>query len=85
MTPTRPVLSRNAISRSPKSISRIGAPSRSNSDDIAAGSQYCRIISPMTVPGPTRRRSSLSFCLLIASPHEQRAKPRPVPDPAGVR
>src|ERR1700730_8152761 len=66
ITPTRPELSRNAISRSPRSISRIGAPSRSSSDDMAAGIQYCRIISPMTVPDPTRTRSSLSFCLLIS-------------------
>src|SRR5271170_3547343 len=67
MTPTRPELSRNAINRSPSSISRIGAPSRSNSEPIAAGSQYCRIMSPMTVPGPTRTRSSLSFCLLMST------------------
>ena len=66
MTPTRPELSRNAISFSPSSISRSGAPSRSSSDDITAGIQYCRIISPIAVPGPTRTRSSLSFCLLIA-------------------
>src|SRR5690242_14041319 len=61
MIPTRPDVSRNAISCSPNSIRRIGAPSRSNSDDIAAGIQYCRIMLPMTVPGPTRTRSSLSL------------------------
>src|SRR5580704_4563979 len=66
ITPTRPELSRNAISRSPSSIIRVGAPSRSSSDDMAAGIQYCRIISPTTVPDPTRTRSSLSFCLLIS-------------------
>src|SRR5437763_6097344 len=61
MIPTRPDVSRNAISCSPNSIRRIGAPSRSNSDYIAAGIQYCRIILPMTVPGPTRTWSSLSL------------------------
>src|SRR5487761_1267778 len=67
MTPTRPKLSRKAISRSPSSNRRSGAPSRSSSDDIAAGSQYCRISAPIAVPGPTRTRSSRSFDLLIAS------------------
>src|SRR5260370_22728784 len=61
MTPTRPELSRNAISCSPSSNRRIGAPSRASSDDIAAGSQYCRIRLPIAVPAPTRTRSSLSF------------------------
>src|SRR5690348_15640890 len=59
--PTRPELSRNPISFSPSSINRTGAPSVSNSDDFAAGIQYCRIKLPMTVPGPTRTRSSLSL------------------------
>ena len=97
MIPTRPELSRNAINCSPKSISRIGAPSRSNSDDIAAGTQYCRIILPMTVPGPTRTRSSLSLRFIApflsradgfyqqAACYDQKAKPSPVPVPAGVR
>src|SRR4051794_39296422 len=67
MIPTRPELSRNAISLSPSSIRRIGSPSAFSSDDIAAGTQYCRINSPMIVPGPTRTRSSLSF-LFIAFP-----------------
>src|SRR3954467_4320274 len=67
MIPTRPELSRNAISLSPSSIRRIGSPSAFSSDDIAAGIQYCRINSPMIVPGPTRTRSSLSF-LFIAFP-----------------
>src|SRR5580658_4969206 len=68
MTPTRPELSRNAISRSPSSMRRIGAPSAFSSDDIAAGSQYCRISPPITVPGPTRTRSSLSLRRIDASP-----------------
>src|SRR5436190_16065671 len=69
MMPTRPELSRNPISLSPSSISRTGGPSASNSDDFAAGIQYCRIKLPMTVPGPTRTRSSLSlrFMALILS------------------
>src|SRR5215471_15296152 len=66
MTPTRPELSRNATSLSPSSINLIGAPSLANSDDIVAGTQYCRIRSPIIVPGPTRTRSSLSLRLLIA-------------------
>src|ERR1700724_316358 len=61
ITPTRPDESRNAINCSPSSNSRIGAPSRRSSDDIAAGSQYCRISLPIGVPAPTRTRSSLSF------------------------
>src|SRR5689334_15598749 len=68
MTPTRPELSRNPISLSPSSISRTGSPSAFSSDDIAAGIQYCRIKLPITVPGPTRTRASLSLrfmaCLL---------------------
>src|SRR6266568_5837791 len=61
ITPTRPEESRKAISFSPKSNRRSGALSRSSSDDIAAGSQYSRISPPITEPGPTRTRSSLSF------------------------
>src|SRR3954447_64811 len=68
MIPTRPELSRNAISLSPSSIRRIGSPSAFSSDDIAAGTQYCRINSPMIVPGPTRTRSSLSFLFIAFSP-----------------
>src|SRR3954447_16882259 len=68
MTPTRPELSRNAISFSPSSASRIGSPSALSSADIAAGTQYCRINSPMTVPGPTRTRSSLSFLFMVFPP-----------------
>src|SRR5207244_3486143 len=47
------------------SIRRSGAPSRFSSDDIAAGSQYSRISPPMTVPGPTRTRSSLSLRFML--------------------
>src|SRR5580700_6083637 len=71
MTPTRPALSRNAINCSPSSMRRIGAPSRWSSDDIAAGSQYCRIRLPIGVPAPTRTRSSLSFrriALILSRP-----------------
>src|SRR5258708_6786354 len=71
MTPTRPEVSRNAINCSPSSIRRIGAPSRCSSDDIAAGSQYCRIRLPIGVPAPTRTRSSLSFrrmALILSRP-----------------
>src|SRR5258708_5915914 len=65
MTPTRPALSRNAISFSPSSISRTGAPSRTSSEDCAAGIQYCRINSPMTVPGPTCVSSLPSVAVVI--------------------
>src|SRR5882672_9552237 len=68
ITPTRPALSRKAISFSPISISRTGAPSRSSSDDFSAGSQYCRISSPIAVPAPTRVSSALSLAVVIASP-----------------
>src|ERR1700676_2484705 len=65
ITPTRPALSRNAISFSPSSISRTGAPSRASSDDCAAGIQYCRISSPMTVPAPTWVSSLPSVAVVI--------------------
>src|SRR3954449_11969862 len=68
MTPTRPELSRNAINFSPSSARRIGSPSAFSSDDIAAGTQYCRINSSMIVPGPTRTRSSLSFLFIVIPP-----------------
>src|SRR3954465_39392 len=53
------------MSCSPSSISRIGSQSGVNSEDAAAGIQYCRIISPMTVPGPTRVKSCPSVALDI--------------------
>src|SRR5258708_23350690 len=76
MTPTRPELSRKAINCSPSNRSRIGAPSRGSSDDMAAGCQYCRISLPMTVSGPTRTKSSLSlrFMALILSRPEGEAE-----------
>ena len=52
-----PSLSRKAISCSPSSSRRIGAPSGSSSDDRHAGIQYCRMRSPIGVPGPTRAAS----------------------------
>jgi hypothetical protein len=66
ITPTRPALSRKAISFSPSSISRIGAPSGASSEDSIAGSQYCRIRSPITVPGPMRVSSVRSIVVVIA-------------------
>jgi hypothetical protein len=67
ITPTRPLtLSRNAISFSPSSISRSGSPPAFTSLDLAAGIQYWRISSPITVPGPTRVSSSLSIAEAIA-------------------
>ena len=36
-----------------------------SSDDFTAGSQYCRISSPIGVPGPTRVSSSLSIALVM--------------------
>src|SRR6266478_1681362 len=76
MTPTRPELSRKAINCSPRSNRRKGAPSRSSSDDIAAGSQYSRISPPITVPGPTRTRSSLSLLRMLVSPARSVSKVR---------
>src|SRR3954466_10457159 len=43
----------------------MGSPSTFNSEEAAAGIQYCRIISPMTVPGPTRVKSYPSVALDI--------------------
>src|ERR1700722_3404052 len=80
MTPTRPGLSRNAISCSPSSRRRMGAPSGLSSDDIAAGSQYSRINLPIVVPGPMRTRSSLSFWRMGFAPSKskyQRRSPWP--------
>src|SRR5579863_2126309 len=67
MMPTWPALSRNAISCSPSSIRRSGAPSAFSSSDLQAGSQYSRIIAPIGVPGPTRVKSSLSPTVGIAA------------------
>src|SRR6185312_13114248 len=71
MMPTRPVLSRHAISASPSSMRRNGAPSAFNSSDLQAGSQYSRISAPILVPGPTRVRSSLSLAVGMCVPSEQ--------------
>src|SRR6185437_3849394 len=48
----------------------MGSPSTFNSDEAAAGIQYCRIISPMTVPGPTRVKSwpSVAFDVTLDMP-----------------
>src|SRR3984893_16528780 len=67
ITPTRPSPSRNAISFSPSSIRRSGAPPRTTSEDISAGIQYSRINWPMTVPGPTRVNSTLSLAVVMPS------------------
>ena len=64
--PTHPCESRKATSFSPSSISRMGSPSACNSEESAAGIQYCRMNSPMTVPGPTRVRSVLSCAFMNA-------------------
>ena len=68
MTPTRPLLSRKAISFSPRSMSLIGVPSLPNSLDLAAGIQYSRMKLPITVPGPTLAISMLSCLMLTGSP-----------------
>jgi hypothetical protein len=60
------VLSRKAISFSPSSIRRTGAPSRSSSDDFKAGIQYCRISPPIAVPGPMRVSSAPSIAVVIS-------------------
>ncbi len=81
------------MSFSPSSSSRSGGPSAFSSDDIAAGIQYCRISSPITVPGPTRVSSPPSVAVVISAllqtlfgfRQDQLAKHRPVPVPAGVR
>jgi hypothetical protein len=63
--PTRPDESRKAINCSPSSLSRNGAPSGASSDDISAGSQYCRMSSPIGVPGPTLVKTSESVAIVI--------------------
>jgi hypothetical protein len=78
---TRPELSRKAMSFSPSSISRIGAPSRASSRDSAAGSQYCRMSSPITVPGPTRVSSSLSAAVVIVRLPARSPFPNVMPAP----
>ena len=52
--PTRPEVSRNAIIFSLSSRMRTGVPSAFSSLESAAGIQYCRISSPIGVPGPAR-------------------------------
>ena len=42
-----------------------GAPSLASSVDLSAGIQYCRMNSPITVPGPTRVNSSLSLPVMM--------------------
>src|SRR6266446_6932843 len=66
MMPTRPSVSRKAMSCSPSSKSRIGSPSALSSEDRQAGTQYCRISSPIGVPGPTRVSNSFSICEVIS-------------------
>ena len=58
--PALPVESRKPMSCSPSSSRRTGSPSLVSSDDLAAGIQYWRIISPIGVPALTRVRVSLS-------------------------
>src|SRR5215467_13218456 len=67
ITPTCPALLRKPISFSPSSISLRGGPSATSSDDIAAGIQYRRISSPITVPGPTRVSSILSAAVVMSA------------------
>jgi hypothetical protein len=65
MMPTRPELSRKAISFSHMIISRTGSPSALTSEERQAGIQYWRMKAPITVPGPTRVRSILSLDCIV--------------------
>src|SRR5579871_4790198 len=61
MRPTWPLVSRKATSSSPSSFTRTGGPSGLGSSvESSAGVQYCRMSSPIGVPGPTRVSSSFS-------------------------
>src|SRR5215471_21637720 len=63
-SPTRPVVSRNATRFSPSSRTRAGAPPGSGTSAVRqAGVQYRRSSSPISVPGPTRVKISLSSAL----------------------
>src|SRR5579875_1284623 len=67
MMPTRPDVSRKAISFSLSSRMRTGVPSALSSSDGAKGIQYCRISSPIGVPGPARIISSNSSAMANGS------------------
>src|ERR1700730_18879306 len=54
------------MSFSPSASSRTGGPSAFSSEDIAAGIQYCRTSSPITVPVPTRVSSAPSVAVVIS-------------------
>jgi hypothetical protein len=53
------------VRTSASSMRRRGAPSRSSSDDLSAGSQYCRISWPIAVPGPTFVSSAPSIVVVM--------------------
>src|SRR5215471_5042600 len=80
-SPTRPDVSRKATRFSPSSRTRAGAPPGSGISAVRqAGVQYRRSRSPISVPGPTLVRISLSSALStpylrIAEPVRQRTGP----------
>ena len=47
-----------------------------NSDDSSAGIQYCRNISPIGVPGPTRVSNSLSAAVVTIFSPQKHPLPR---------
>src|SRR5580698_5744668 len=68
-SPTRPAVSRKATRFSPSSRTRAGAPPGSGISAVRqAGVQYRRSNSPISVPGPTRVRISLSSALSMLVP-----------------
>src|SRR5262249_9102103 len=69
INPTFPDVTRNPIRFSPRRRARTGAPSADDSSlDVNTGIEYCRMRSPIGVPGPTRQSSSLSSLESIALP-----------------
>src|SRR3984885_9395409 len=69
ISPIRPVVSLKATRFSPSSRTRAGAPPGSGISAVRqAGVQYRRSSSPISVPGPTRVRISLSSALSMLVP-----------------
>ena len=68
--PSHPPDPRGRGTRSASRPAASGAADRrpaTTSEDFTAGSQYCRIRSPIMVPGPTRVSCSLSIAFVMAS------------------
>src|SRR3989442_1867875 len=79
INPTFPDVTRNPIRFSPSRRTRTGGQSGPGSSlEVKTGIQYCRMRSPVGVPGPTRQSSSLSSLESMVNllPDERSAKRR---------